>query len=477
MSDSGNGNGRSHDYDAVIVGASLAGATTAILLGRAGASVALVEKQPDPQAFKRICSHFIQASAVPTIERLGLLEPIMEAGGVRSRMHAWTRWGWIEAPPDRAGLAVNLRREVLDPMVREAAAATPGVDLLLGRAANGLLRDGDAVAGVNVRAPSGEESESAGEAGRRRRRPRLQDRRALRRKGKGPPPRALCLRRLFRGRAAQVRARRLDLDAGPALGRGVPDRQRPRLLRGDADDGAAARVQARSDSGADLLHRSPPRSAADPLRPAGGPGPRQDRDAEPGARPDRAGAGPDRRRGAGHRPALRRRLRLGVSVRRMARRQRRAGAARRGVPGSRLKALSPAPQTPAGRPRLHDSRLRHRPQAQPRRTGAVRRRRPRPEGRGEIRQVRDAPGRAGPHARDHDPALADGQRAALAQAAPRGRARRAARAGRGPRSDEPGDAAAHPARGRRDPDAACAGRSARGGRGGRLCAWQPRLRR
>ena len=159
MSDSENGSGRSHDYDAVIVGASLAGATTAILLGRAGASVALVEKQPDPQAFKRICSHFIQASGVPTIERLGLLEPIMEAGGVRSRMHAWTRWGWIEAPPDRAGLAVNLRRELLDPMVREAAAATPGVDLLLGRAANGLLHDGEAVAGVKVRTPSGEESE------------------------------------------------------------------------------------------------------------------------------------------------------------------------------------------------------------------------------------------------------------------------------------------------------------------------------
>ncbi len=152
------GNGRSYDYDAVIVGASLAGATTAILLGRAGASVALVEKQPDPRAFKRICSHFIQASGVPTIERLDLLKPIMEAGGVRSAMHAWTRWGWIEAPPNRAGLGVNLRREVLDPMVREVAAATSGVDLLLGQAANGLLHDGDAVTGVSLRAPSGEES-------------------------------------------------------------------------------------------------------------------------------------------------------------------------------------------------------------------------------------------------------------------------------------------------------------------------------
>ncbi len=69
------------DYDAVIVGASLAGCATAIGLGRAGASVALVEKRPDPAAFKRICSHFIQASAVPALDRLGLLEPIVEAGG------------------------------------------------------------------------------------------------------------------------------------------------------------------------------------------------------------------------------------------------------------------------------------------------------------------------------------------------------------------------------------------------------------
>jgi menaquinone-9 beta-reductase len=149
----------SPDYDAVVVGASLAGCATAILLGRAGARVALVEKQPDPAAFKRVCSHFIQASAVPTIDRLGLLGPIMAAGGVRSRIHAWTRWGWIEAPPDRAGYALNLRRELLDPLVREAAAATPGVELMLGRAASRLLREDGAVRGVAVRDRGGEEAE------------------------------------------------------------------------------------------------------------------------------------------------------------------------------------------------------------------------------------------------------------------------------------------------------------------------------
>jgi 2-polyprenyl-6-methoxyphenol hydroxylase-like FAD-dependent oxidoreductase len=144
-------------YDAVVVGASLAGCATAIQLGRAGLRVALVEKQPDPQAYKRTCSHFIQASGVPAIERLGLLEPIEAAGAQRPRVHAWTRWGWVEAPPEHASRGINLRREVLDPMVRSTAAATPGVELMLGWSAERLLRENGAFAGVAVRNPGGEE--------------------------------------------------------------------------------------------------------------------------------------------------------------------------------------------------------------------------------------------------------------------------------------------------------------------------------
>jgi 2-polyprenyl-6-methoxyphenol hydroxylase-like FAD-dependent oxidoreductase len=149
----------SPDYDAAIVGASLAGCATAILLGRAGARVALIEKSPDPRAFKRICSHFIQASGVPTLERLDLLDPIVSAGGIRSRMRAWTPWGWIEPPADHAGRAVNLRRKRLDPILREAAAATPGVDLLLGHTAHRVLRDGEAIRGVAIRDGEGGEIE------------------------------------------------------------------------------------------------------------------------------------------------------------------------------------------------------------------------------------------------------------------------------------------------------------------------------
>src|SRR6187200_619057 len=99
------------EYDVAIVGASLSGCTAAILLSRAGAKVALIEKQPNPTAYKRLCSHFIQASAIPTLERLGLMEPILASGGRRARGRVWARWGWIEPTEHPTAYGVNLRRE------------------------------------------------------------------------------------------------------------------------------------------------------------------------------------------------------------------------------------------------------------------------------------------------------------------------------------------------------------------------------
>jgi 2-polyprenyl-6-methoxyphenol hydroxylase-like FAD-dependent oxidoreductase len=145
------------DYDVAIVGASLAGATTAIMLARTGARVALIEQRPDAGAYKQICSHYIQASAVPTLQRAGLLEPIEAAGARRSRGRLWTRWGWV-APAAGSGVpaGVNLRRQLLDPLVRRVAAETPGVELMLGHAVTELMRDGDAVCGVRARNSRGD---------------------------------------------------------------------------------------------------------------------------------------------------------------------------------------------------------------------------------------------------------------------------------------------------------------------------------
>jgi 2-polyprenyl-6-methoxyphenol hydroxylase-like FAD-dependent oxidoreductase len=145
------------DYDVAIVGASLAGCAAAILLARSGAHVALLEKSPDPQAYKKICSHYIQSSAVSALERLGMIEPMMQAGAVRSRVRLWTRWGWIE-PSEHSQVpsGINLRRERLDPLIRQLAGETHGVELLLGHSVQGLVRDAEQVLGLHARNGAGQ---------------------------------------------------------------------------------------------------------------------------------------------------------------------------------------------------------------------------------------------------------------------------------------------------------------------------------
>lgn len=153
------------DYDVVVVGASIAGCTAATFLGRAGARVALVESHSDPRMFKRMCTHLIQPSASPTIERLGMRGEIERAGAQPNDLNIWTRYGWISYAHEwaRAPMsehpAWNIRRETFDPMLREVAAGTEGVELMLGHTATALLREHARVNGVVVRERDGTEHE------------------------------------------------------------------------------------------------------------------------------------------------------------------------------------------------------------------------------------------------------------------------------------------------------------------------------
>jgi menaquinone-9 beta-reductase len=143
-----------YDYDVAVVGASIAGCTVARLLGVTGARVALLEQRPDPASYKVMCTHFIQPSATPTIERLGLAERIEAAGGVRNGVEVWSRHGWIrpqlgedyQHPP----YGYDIRREKLDPMLRELAAETPGVELMLGQSVTALLGSNGRPTGVRA---------------------------------------------------------------------------------------------------------------------------------------------------------------------------------------------------------------------------------------------------------------------------------------------------------------------------------------
>jgi menaquinone-9 beta-reductase len=153
------------DYDVAVVGASIAGCTAATFLGRTGAKVALIESHSDPKTFKRMCTHLIQPSASPTIERLGMRGEIEQAGAQPNDLNIWTRYGWISfahewaEPPMSDHPAWNIRRETFDPMLRELAAHTEGVELMLGHNATALLRDGERITGVTVRERDGSEHE------------------------------------------------------------------------------------------------------------------------------------------------------------------------------------------------------------------------------------------------------------------------------------------------------------------------------
>jgi 2-polyprenyl-6-methoxyphenol hydroxylase-like FAD-dependent oxidoreductase len=142
------------EADVAVVGASIGGSTLATLLAREGLRVALIERSPDPNAYKRLCGHFIQASATPVIRRLGIDAAIERAGGVRNGADVWTRWGWIRprpAPGTQARHGYSLRRSKLDPMVRGLAAETPGVTYLGGMTATALSEEGERVTGVVAR--------------------------------------------------------------------------------------------------------------------------------------------------------------------------------------------------------------------------------------------------------------------------------------------------------------------------------------
>ena len=57
-------------FDAIIIGAGPAGSTAAILLARAGWSVAIVEKKRFPR--RKVCGECIAASNLPLLDALGI---------------------------------------------------------------------------------------------------------------------------------------------------------------------------------------------------------------------------------------------------------------------------------------------------------------------------------------------------------------------------------------------------------------------
>jgi 2-polyprenyl-6-methoxyphenol hydroxylase-like FAD-dependent oxidoreductase len=142
--------------DVLIVGGSVAGCALAALLGRQGIEVTVLEKSPKPEHYKVVCTHFIQAGATPVLRRLGVTGTMERAGAVRNGLEVWTQGGWYVMPDEEHGYSI--RREKLDPMLRELAARTPNVTMRQGVTATAMTRDAQGrPSGLQARTAAGDE--------------------------------------------------------------------------------------------------------------------------------------------------------------------------------------------------------------------------------------------------------------------------------------------------------------------------------
>jgi 2-polyprenyl-6-methoxyphenol hydroxylase-like FAD-dependent oxidoreductase len=144
-------------YDAVIVGARAAGAATAMLLGRAGLRVLLVDRTH--YGADTLSTHALMRGGVLQLHRWGVLDRIVEAGTPPIRRTTFRYAHDDVSVMIKAGHGIDAlyapRRTVLDPVLVDAAVAV-GVDVRYGIMVTDLRRDAHGrVTGVEVHDENG----------------------------------------------------------------------------------------------------------------------------------------------------------------------------------------------------------------------------------------------------------------------------------------------------------------------------------
>lgn len=131
-------------HDAIIIGAGPAGGTAAILLARAGWTVALVERKTFPR--KKVCGEYLSATNLALFERLGLHSRFMEQAGpdvTRVALYAGdsTPEADLPLPASRvSGWGRALGREHLDTLLLQTARGL-GVDVRQPASVRGYRRE------------------------------------------------------------------------------------------------------------------------------------------------------------------------------------------------------------------------------------------------------------------------------------------------------------------------------------------------
>lgn len=148
-------------YDVIVVGGRIAGSALAMMLGRAGARVLLLERSTFPSA--PVSVPVVFANALAILDRLGVRQALENSGAARIYHGGATVGDKVlhTGVPAYAGIDYHLgvRREILDALLIEQAAREPNVALRTGFTVTGLLRGGERVIGVRGRQGGAAEEE------------------------------------------------------------------------------------------------------------------------------------------------------------------------------------------------------------------------------------------------------------------------------------------------------------------------------
>jgi 2-polyprenyl-6-methoxyphenol hydroxylase-like FAD-dependent oxidoreductase len=153
-------------FDVAIIGARVAGATLAALLGRAGLKVLLVDAGRFPS--DTVSTHFFRGAAfLSVLRRSGALDAVLRLGSPPLRREYLYTDG-SAAPeigppqnPGEIGFSLSVRRISLDAALVAHATASGAVELRLGTRATALRRAQGVVTGVELESSSGHRTAEA----------------------------------------------------------------------------------------------------------------------------------------------------------------------------------------------------------------------------------------------------------------------------------------------------------------------------
>ena len=134
-------------YDAIVVGARVAGSPTAMLLARKGYDVLLVDRASFPS--DTISTHLIHPPGITALQRWGLLDKVVASGCPAIATYAFDFGPFtLSGAPDPDGtVAYGPRRTVLDKVLLDAAAEA-GAEVREGFSVESMVYEHDQVVGV-----------------------------------------------------------------------------------------------------------------------------------------------------------------------------------------------------------------------------------------------------------------------------------------------------------------------------------------